>query len=51
MVTSLTGIMASEPLFQNAIILTRPELAIFADIIKILTRFISNMFKDSRKVT
>ena len=28
-----------------------PGVAIFADIIKIITRFIKKIFKDSRKVT
>ena len=35
--TSWTKIMASEPLFQNTFILKRPRVAIFADIIKIVT--------------
>ena len=38
--TSPTGIMTSQPLFQNTVILRRPGVAIFADIIKIITRFI-----------
>ena len=36
--------------FQNIFILIRPEVAIFADIIKILTTFIKTILKDSRKV-
>ena len=36
--------------FQNTFILRRPGVAIFADIIKILTIFIKTIFKDSRKV-
>ena len=32
--------MKSQTLFQNAIILRTPGVAIFADIIKIITRFI-----------
>ena len=50
LVTSLSGIMTSWPLFQNIIILIRPRLAIFADIIKIITRVIQIIFKDSIKV-
>ena len=34
---------------SNIAILRRPWVAIFADIIKILTRFIKKMLKDSRK--
>ena len=49
LVTSLTEIMTSLPLFQNTITLRRPGVAIFADIIKIITRFIKEIFKDSRK--
>ena len=36
--------------FQKIFILRRPEVAIFADIIKILTTFIKTILKDSRKV-
>ena len=36
--------------FQKIFILRRPGVAIFADIIKILTMFIKKIFKDSRKV-
>ena len=39
----------SQPLFQNTVILRRPGVAIFAEIIKIITRFIKQIFKDSRK--
>ena len=49
-VTSLTEIMTSQPLFQNTVTLRRPRVAIFADIIKIITRFIKEVIKDSRKV-
>ena len=42
--------MTSYPLLQNTFILRRPGVAIFADIIKIITGFIEKMFKDSRKV-
>ena len=37
-------------LIQNTVILRRSGAAIFADIIKILTTFIKDIFKDSRKV-
>ena len=37
-------------LFQNTVILRRSGVAIFADINKIITRFIKKSFKDSRKV-
>ena len=36
--------------FQKTFILRRPGAAIFAGIIKILTMFIKNFFKDSRKL-
>ena len=36
--------------FQKIFILRRPEVAIFADIITILTTFIKTILKDSRKV-
>ena len=36
--------------FQKIFILRRPEVAIFADIIKILTTFIITIYKDSKKV-
>ena len=49
LVTSLTENMTSQPLFQNTVILRRPGVAIFVDIIKISTRFIKKIFKDSRK--
>ena len=39
----------SEPLFQNTFVLRRPEVVIFADIIKIRTMFIKTITKDSRK--
>ena len=37
-------------LFKNTVILRRPGVAIFADIIKIITRFIKKIFKVSGKV-
>ena len=42
--------MASKPLFQNTAILRQPGVAIFGDIIKIVTTFIKAIIKDSRKV-
>ena len=48
LVTSSTGIVTFS-LFQNNI-LRRPGVAIFADIIKVITMFIKKIFKDSRKV-
>ena len=42
--------MTSKYLFQNAFILRKPRVAIFADIIKIVTMFIATIFKDSKKV-
>ena len=41
--------MTLKPLFQNTIILKRPTVAMFVDIIKIVTMFISTIFKDSKK--
>ena len=42
--------MTSYSLFQNIIILKRPGVVIFADIIKVVTMFIRTITKDSRKV-
>ena len=50
LVTSSAKIMTSWPLFQQTIVLRRPGVAIFVDIIKIIIRFIKQIFKDSRKV-
>ena len=53
LVTLLTKIMTSYPLIQNTVILRRLGVAILADIadiIKIITRFIKQPFKDSRKL-
>ena len=47
--TSLTGIMTSWSLFQNTVILKRPVVAIFADIIKVLTRFTKKSPKTQEK--
>ena len=41
--------MTSQPSFQTTIVLRRPGVAIFADISKIITRFIKINSKDSRK--
>ena len=46
---SWTEIMTSQLLLQNIILLRRPEVAIFADVIKIITRFTKKDFQDSRK--
>ena len=37
-------------LFQNALILRRPSVAISADVIKIVSMFIKKIFEDSKKV-
>ena len=37
-------------LFQNTFVLRRPGVAIFADIIKVVTKFLKTIFKYSRKV-
>ena len=50
LVTSRTGVMTPWPLFQNAVILRTPGVAIFVDTIKIITRFIKKIFKVSEKV-
>ena len=47
---SWTKNMTSQPFFQNTCILGRPGVAIFADVIKIVTIFIRTIFKDSNKV-
>ena len=47
---SWTKIMTSNPLFQNTLILRRPGVVVFADIIKIVAMFIKTITKDSRKV-
>ena len=46
---SSAEIMTSCPLSQNVFILGRPGEAIFADIIQIITKFIKQILKDSRK--
>ena len=42
--------MTSYLLFQNTLILRRPRVAIFADIIKIVIMFIKAIIKDPRRV-
>ena len=49
LVTSSTEVITSQHLFQNTIILRRPEITIFADIIKTITRYIKQILKDSIK--
>ena len=41
--------MTLQPLFQNTFILRGPREAIFADLTKIITRFIKKIFKDLEK--
>ena len=41
-------IMRSYILFQNIVSLRRSVMAVFADIIKIVTMFIKTIFKDSK---
>ena len=41
--------MTLSALFQNTIILRKPRVANFADIMKITTMFIKTIFKDSKK--
>ena len=50
LVTSWAEIMMSWPFFQNIFILQKPGVAIFADIIKVVTVFSKTIFKNSRKV-
>ena len=50
MMTSWAEIMTSQPFLQNMFVLRRPDVAIFADIIKIVTIFIKTTLKDSRKI-
>ena len=47
---SWTKIMMSWPLFQNTLILRRPGVAIFVDIIKTVTMFVKTITKALRKV-
>ena len=48
--TSWAEIMTSQPFLQNMFVLRRPDVAIFAGIIKIVTIFIKTTLKDSRKI-
>ena len=48
--TSWAEIMTSQPFLQNMFVLRRPDVAIFADIIKIMTIFIKTTLKDSIKI-
>ena len=50
LVTFWTEIMTSQLFFKKTLILRRSGVAIFADIIKIVTMFIKTILKDSRKV-
>ena len=50
LVTSSTVIMTSHPLFQNTVILRRPGVAMFADIIKIISRFIKKILTTQEKL-
>ena len=50
MVTLWTEIMMSLLFFQETLILRRFRVAIFADIIKIITMFFKTIIKDPRKV-
>ena len=50
LVASWTEIMTSQLLYQNALILRRPAVANFADIIKIPAMFIKKIFKDWKKL-
>ena len=42
--------MTSQPLFQSTFILEKSGVAIFSDIIKLVTKFIKTIFKDSDTV-
>ena len=43
-------IMTLQPLFKNTLILRRPKITNFADVIKITTTFVKTSFKDSQKL-
>ena len=49
LVTSWTKLWRQK-LFQNTLNLKAPRVAIFADIIKVVTIFIKTIFKDSKKI-
>ena len=42
--------MTSQPLFQITVVFRRPGVAIFVDIIKIITRFIKKSLKTEEKL-
>ena len=42
--------MTSQPLLRNTLILRRPGVIIFADIIKIVTMFIKKLLKTQKKL-
>ena len=42
--------MTSQPFFQNTLILRRPGVAIFADVIKIVNMFIKTIIQDREKL-
>ena len=42
--------MTSQPFFQNTLILRSPGVAIFADIIKIVTASLKQLFKSQEKL-
>ena len=42
--------MTSQPLFQSTFILEKSGVVIFSDIIKLVTKFIKTIFKDSDTV-
>ena len=50
LLTPWTEIVTPSSLFRNSFILRRPRIAIFLDIIKIVTMFIKTIFKDSKNV-
>ena len=49
LLTSSTQIMISQPIFQKTVILRRPRVAIFADTIKIIARFIKKEYLKTRE--
>ena len=49
LLTSWTEIITSQPLFKNTFISRKPRVAIFTDIIEIVTMFIKTVFKYSKK--
>ena len=50
LVTSWIEIMTSQLLFQNTLILRRPRVVNFTDVIKIKIKFMKTTYKDSKKV-